>query len=387
MGMSEPADLVIIGGGLAGLSLAARLARIGAGGRVRILEPRRRYEDDRSWAFWTPADGALAASATRIWKRWRFSAEGGEARSVAAAGWRYAYLRSSDVYESALREIAAAPRISLELGVTVHGLVEGPAEREVQSSTGTIAARYVVDTRPPQASRFARSPLFQSFVGRELQLDGHCIDDSEVELMTDMRVDARGLVFSYVLPLASDRVLVEATRFATLPITATSLQADLDALIDRRGWSRGRVLRSEYGALPMGLPEADAVSHDPRVVRAGAGGGALRAASGYGYLRIQSWADRCAESLRDRDAPVGHPPEPRIRRAMDRVFLRALAMHPQRAPEFFMRLASALPGAAFARFMTDQASAADLARVVASLPPLPFLRALRAAPANAGLPA
>ena len=385
--MPERADLIIIGGGLAGLSLAARLARHGGGGRVRILEPRRHYEDDRSWAFWTPVDGALAASATRTWERWRFSAAGHAALSRSAAGWRYAYLRSSEVYGSALQAIAGEPRISLELGVTVHGAADRAGKLVVQSSVGALEARHVVDTRPPAASRFAGSLLFQSFLGRELRFDGAGIDDAEVELMTDMRVDARGLVFSYVLPLATDRVLVEATRFARLPITAASLAADLDGLIERRGWLRGRVLRSEYGCLPMGLPQANAEADDPRVVRAGTGGGALRAASGYGYLRIQRWADCCAASLRACGAPVGHPPEPRLRRWMDRVFLRALAMHPQRAPEFFMGLARALPGATFARFMSDQATAADLLRVIAALPPLPFLRALRGVPASVELPA
>jgi lycopene beta-cyclase len=69
---------------------------------------------------------------------------------------------------------------------------------------------------------------------------------------------------------------------------------------------------------------------------------------------------------------------------MDAVFLCALAVNPERAPEFFMRLAGAVPGAAFARFMTDSAGPRDLLRVITALPPGPFLRALGPSPARAG---
>jgi lycopene beta-cyclase len=69
---------------------------------------------------------------------------------------------------------------------------------------------------------------------------------------------------------------------------------------------------------------------------------------------------------------------------MDGVFLRALTANPARAPEFFMRLAGIVPGAAFVRFLSDQARLADLAQIVAALPPWPFLQALGPQPSVAG---
>jgi len=104
--------------------------------------------------------------------------------------------------------------------------------------------------------------------------------------------------------------------------------------------------------------------------------GALRAASGYGFLRIQAWAERCAAALARDGRTVGHPNEPRLRQWMDELFLRVLTADPTRAPEFFLRLAGIVPSAAFVRFLSDQASVADIARIVTALPPWPFLRAL-----------
>jgi len=374
--MAERADLVILGGGLAGLALAERLARSGAGGRVRIIEPRAHYTDDRSWAFWTPSNSHWVGLATRTWPRWRCSIRGGASVVASAEGWRYVYLRSSTIYEAALRAIADTPRITLELGVRASSVRATADGFEVTTNAGPIAARHVVDTRPPHSTRLAASRMFQCFAGRELTLEAPAVDVRELELMTDMRADAMGFVFSYVLPLSPTQVLVEATRFCTQPVGPDVLAADLDALVAARGWAGAPVVRTEQAVLPMGLPAASPAQAIPGVVLAGTTAGALRAASGYGFLRIQAWAERCAQALARDGRPVGHPDEPRLRQWMDGVFLRALAANPARAPEFFMRLAGIVPATVLVRFLSDQAGVADLARIVAALPPWPFLQAL-----------
>ena len=385
--MAERADLVVIGGGLSGLSLALRLAQAGYGGRVSIIEPRLHYEDDRSWAFWTRRGSPWCASAARTWDRWSFSRSDGATVSRSAAGWCYAYVRSIDFYQAALRTVAASPNITLLAGIQAGKVEARGDEVTVASSAGTLAARHVVDTRPPPASQSLAAPMFQSFAGRELRLLQPGFDPGEVELMTDMRCDSRGLVFTYVLALSATQALVEVTRFSTQPVGASELAPDLDALLEARGWSQAQVLRRESAILPMGLPAAASAGIVRGVVSAGIGAGALRAATGYGFLRIQAWAERCAEALMRGGPPLGHPAEPRLRGWMDGVFLRALANHPERAPEFFMRLGTTVPAPAFVRFMSDQAGWADHARIVAALPPGPFLQALQARPLRARLPA
>jgi lycopene beta-cyclase len=124
----------------------------------------------------------------------------------------------------------------------------------------------------------------------------------------------------------------------------------------------------------MGLPTAPPLPMG--AVRAGVAGGGLRAASGYGFLRIRAWAERCADALARGGSAFGHPPEPALRRWMDALFLQVLRREPERAPELFLRMARGVRGAAFVRFMSDCASLSDYAQVVAALPPAPFLRAL-----------
>ncbi|MBW8368367.1 MAG: FAD-binding protein [Arenimonas sp.] len=382
--MNERANLVVIGGGLAGLSLATRLARGGYRGRVVIIEPREEYTDDRSWSFWTRADQALPVAAARHWSHWRFSRYGGDPVTHSAQGWRYSYVRSSDLYREALAVIQAQPNFKLVTGTRAGAVEHHDGAVSVVTGAATFSAPFVIDTRPPAAARFSDSTLFQCFAGRELRFGPACLDDRQVELMTDMRSDALGFVFSYVLPLSPTRALVEATRFSTRPLGQAQLSADLDQMLASRGWSDAQVMRTEAAVLPMGLPAPDASVPIPGVVQAGMGAGALRAASGFGFVRIQAWAERCARELLQGRPPVGHPAEPKLQGWMDRVFLRALANNPERSPEFFLRLAASVPGEAFVRFMSDRGGWRDHARIIAALPPWPFLQALHASSLRPG---
>ena len=376
--VTDTADLVVIGGGLAGLSLASRLAHGRYDGRVVIVEPRAEYVDDRSWAFWTPAVRLPLAVPSRRWSHWGFSRQDGAQVTCSAEGWHYAFVRALDVYREALKAIASRPTMSLALGTQAVAVGRRGGQLAVTTDAGELTARYVIDTRPPTADRFSRSTLFQCFAGREVRFDQPRFDDTCVELMTDMRADALGFVFTYVLPLSPTQALVESTRFSTRAMSQVEMAADLDQLLARRGLSEGEVLRSEGAVLPMGLPAPDNADAIKGVVRAGQGAGALRAASGFGFLRIQAWAERCAHALLQGQPPIGHSAEPRFRGWMDEVFLRALARHPARSPEFFMRLAASVPGDAFVRFMSDQGRWLDHARIVSALPPGPFLQALHA---------
>lgn len=368
-------DLVVLGGGCSGLALAMQLAKRGSRRRVVIVEPRTAYQDDRSWCFWAPPRHEFSHRVTRQWPAWLFSQAAAPSLRHRCEAYPYQYLRACDFYAEARSWIEATPGIELRLGESALRVDAGTAGVVVETTAGTWHTPWVVDTRPPAASRMA-APLYQCFTGYEVRSpvgSGPALD--QVELMTDMRADDAGFIFSYVLPLASDRVLVEATRFAPEPPAAERLAADTEALLAARGWQAAPRERSETGVLPMGAVPAAAPAA-PRVVRAGIAGGGLRAASGYGFLRIQAWARHCAEHLERTGRPQGHPREPLLRRLMDRVFLQAVRSNPGRAGEFFLAVAAGLEPAAFVRFMTDAARPRDYLRVVASLPPGPFLRAL-----------
>ncbi len=373
--MAEPkkVDLVIIGGGCAGLSLGSHLAKEPVVERTLILEPRETYMNDRTWSFWAPPKHPLDHLVSKTWDRWSYGQLGSEARAHRTPQSPYQSIQSIDFYESTTAAIAASDQVDLALGEGVNAVSRRGNGWLVKTSQRDIEASNVIDTRPPSEHQLAHTKMFQCFVGQRLKKVSAFRADL-AELMTDMVADDDGFLFSYVLPLSPDEALVEATRFSNKPMPWRVLSADLDAIKSRRGWLDASVIDEEKGRLPMGLlPQS---SPDLSLVYAGTTAGGLRAASGYGFMRIQHWAKCCHEALQETKQPVGHPPEPSFQAWMDTLFLDVLLQEPACTPKLFNSLYDNAPVDALIRFMSDQSSLADKLNIIRSLPPGPFLRTM-----------
>ena len=376
-------DLVIVGGGCAGLSLARELVLRGVDKNVLVIEPRTTYEDDRSWCFWAPSRPGSADSILslvhRRWSCWRFGQAGQPQRARQADGLSYQYLRSIDFYRACCETIEPSPWVQLQLGVRVQSVMPVAAGWQVTTDHETIVTREVIDTRPPEPSRAANATLQQVFLGWEIGLPAgsaasEAIDLDSVELMSDMRVVDGEFCFTYILPISATRLLVEVTFFAGTKLEQPVLEETLSELLDRRGWQNATVIRREYAVLPMGLP---VLEHKPgRPTSAGMGGGALRSSSGYGFLRIQRWAQGCAAPYVATGEVIGHAKPSFWWRWMDQLFLDVIEASPRLAPGLFDRMLGRTEPVRFVRFMNDEATWRDCLSVIRSLPKRPFVEAL-----------
>lgn len=373
MPQTADVDLVILGAGLAGLSLALALTQQKSSLRVQLIEPRMQYEDDRTWSFWAPDDHPLATVVSKRWTRWAYGHLGQSTQIAQHHTTPYQTIESARFYQWATEEIARNAHIELSLGESASGLTRHQHLWQVTTDKRIITADLVMDTRPPTHQHFEKSQMFQCFVGETLSLPG-AFDADVAELMTDMHTDEHGFVFTYVLPFSQDHALVEATRFTNHPVDTAILEADLLAIKQRRGWMQASVSRTEHAILPMGLPIR--LPKAPNLARAGLGAGGLRAASGYGFLRIQNWARQCAHHLIEHRSVLSHPPEPRIQAWMDALFLDVLRREPHHAADIFFKLYHRVSMDVLIRFMSDQSTLMDKLKVISSLPSGPFLRAI-----------
>ncbi len=381
-GSRKAASIAILGGGCAGLALAQRLVSDAPDApHVVVIEPRSDYRNDRTWAFWDGFDDDPLVD-DLITKRWQHWYIGNNDRGViqSSAHHDYAVIPAGSFYEQAAARIASSENVALHQGIAVESVQEKARSVEITTNGGTYAVDWVIDTRPPSRNLLQSSILFQVFKGVEVVSDKPVFDDTSVELMTDMRCDRQGFIFSYVLPFDPCHALIEVTRFSEIPIMSADLdEAVDDAIAARLGQLNYRIVRREQGILPMGMP-ARSSEPNSRIVNAGTAAGASRAATGYAFMRIQRWASKCAERIVAGEPPMPHPREPFLRDRMDHLFLQVIRQDPALAPRLFLDLGSKLDPDCFARFLSDKADWSDLLAVVTSLPPTPFLRSLVGAP-------
>ncbi|WP_106478430.1 lycopene cyclase family protein [Phytohalomonas tamaricis] len=362
-------ELLILGGGCAGLSLAYHLAQSRQAPHTLIIEPRTLYEDDRTWCGWPLQPHAFQDCIEARWDTWRITTSQG-AHQVEASPYPYEMIRSSRVYAKALAAIDAHPNIERLTGRRVTSIEDSTTGVIVTLDDGQrYQARWAIDTLP-RPERLAEPWLWQDFAG--LEIEAPSINAGDIPELMDFRVArADALDFIYALPFAPQRALFEWTRFGRPASNPLELEACLIAYLDERFGHDYRVLRRETGSLPMA---PNSPQSGCSVIRAGAYGGSMRASTGYAFHAIQRWAEPCAQQLLAGQSPAA-PSQKRYLVALDEIYMTALSMNAAMAPEFYLALFKQIAPAAVVRFLAGEPSLGDIAAVTTSLPKRPFLAA------------
>ena len=359
-------DVAILGGGLAGLSLAARLAEPRfAGLRVLVAEGRHAYRRDRTWSYWTGARAhPFGAAVAQGWDRWAVVA--GTRRVVREApGVRYEAVPADRLYDVAVRRIREAPWIDLRLGAQAEAS-EGDGCVHVRVDGEPVRAALAFDTRPDPA--LGRHGLVQRFVGQEVVTAAPAFDPGVAVLM-DFEADRAGVHFTYVLPWSPCHALVEDTWFLRPGVEAPDHRAAIRAYLARRYHvTQYEIGFEEEGALPMDPMFRPSMHRGSRLLPLGAPAGAGRPSTGYAFNAVQAQCDAVADALGQGVQPGPAARRPAVIRFMDATLLAMLARGPEMAPALFAGLFERSPAGPLVRFLNDGAGARDLVSVALAMP-------------------
>ena len=374
--MKPDYDIVFAGAGLAGLSLAARLAALPDPPRMLLVDPLQNDTSDRTWCHWQLHESIFDDAITHRWQRWSVDKDHNQT-AVGSTDIPYVRIPSDRFRQIAWERIKACPRAEFLRGMSVASIEEVSDRAVVHlSDSRRIESSWVFDSRPLQNDN---APWRQIFRGLELHSPETKLETSTVTLMDFQSAEPEGVRFFYVLPLDAHTALVEDTWL--VPSHKTPAFSD-DAIVSyaskNLAQTHWQIRHQEEGNLPMGFsPSASSAVEKKRIIPWGTTAGAVRASSGYAFSRIQAASERMAAAWQRTGCPdpaAVHGSQ--LLDWMDRVFLRVMDRHPERVPEFFVRMFHRVPPAALVRFLESEPSPADILQVMRALPPGPFLRAV-----------
>lgn len=358
-------DVVIAGGGLAGLSLAAHLAPTGG---VRILVVDDGRPAPRAWGYWSTGDGLLDRCAHTWYGNVRLYAAG-RARFLPVTPYRYRVARRTDLS----RLVHRYPSIEWRAGTVEHVGDDGTVTVDGRAVRGT----WVFDS-VTRSGGGAPADARLAFTGWEIRCTRPVFDPAAPVLFDFRTAQGDGARFVYVRPEDPYRALVELTAFvprhAQPPTPAERNAALTGYLADVLHAGAVEVLGVESAVLP--LRTAAVRRTRGRVLAIGSAAGMVKASTGFAYQRIQRDSAAIARSLAGYGDPF-HLPPPRHRyRLLDAVLLDVLDRDPAQLEHAFAQLFTALPADRVLRFLDEDAPGGDILRVMNALPPGPYLAAL-----------
>ena len=120
MNQSPDFDVVILGGGMTGLTLAHHIAQHNAaqparGLKTLVLEPRESYRRDKTWCYWRQASTPFDEAITHQWSQWSVSFNG-ETQVCRSEHMPYVRVDSGRFYDIAQRDIEVSDSVTLRLG-------------------------------------------------------------------------------------------------------------------------------------------------------------------------------------------------------------------------------------------------------------------------------
>lgn len=371
-------DLVLVGGGLANLLLAWRIADLRPDTTFLIIEQGPVVGGNHTWSY----HGTDLEPEARDW-----------VGQLARASWpssdvrfpRYSRRLAGSYHSLDSADIAARARARFGDRIRVRTAARRITPSTVELDDGTVlTAGAVVDGRG--FDRRVRLALgYQRFLSLELRLTApHGLT---APLLMDATVAQEdGYRFIYVLPFGPDVVLVADTVYGNQPAHNERLSRRvIERYLATRGWTVAEELRQERGALPIPLAgryQDITAIQEPGVPTIGVRAGLIHSTTGYSLPYAVRTADLIAtaptltsEALTGSLTALARATFERqwFLRMLNRLLFQAAEPADQyRVLQKFYRL----PEPTIARFYADRLTTLDKIRLLTGRPPVPIRRAL-----------
>ena len=275
---SDECDVIILGAGLAGTLIAARIAEVQPHIEFIILDSQEQLGGIQTWSF---HDGDLSSQQhqwvapflTRTWPRHEVRFPDFE-RILPSA---YHSIASADFYRHMV------PRLGNRLRLNTKVTAVEP--HRVTTSTGAVfKGKLIIDSRGLGAHDFTGRAGFQKFLGWDVTLKSpHGLEHAV--LMDASLPQSQGFRFCYLLPWSTHRILVEDTSYSlNSNLDIHGLQNDLKNYIAHKNWEIESIDRQEQGVLPIPLTtDFYETTVDSEVIRLGTRGGLFHFTTGYSF--------------------------------------------------------------------------------------------------------
>ncbi len=297
MSTEQKYDIIIVGAGAAGLSLASRIAETPElnDKRILLLDRELKSGNDRTWCFWEHGKGNYDDVLTQSWHNVYFHSKY-VSRRLGLQPYAYKMLRSNDFYNQTQSIVKASSNVDFVID----------SVDEIDSQKGRVVGKnsvYLADII--FSSKFPDGLDFSNHLYTDQHFGGWFVEfeddvfDQEAATFMDFRIDQNDEHrFCYVLPINSKKALVEVAIFSNTHQNKDGYDNIIRKYIeDYISKSKYKIDEKEYGVIPMtNYPFWK--HNNGKLYHIGTAGGAVKPSSGFAFRRIQQHTERIVNCLK-----------------------------------------------------------------------------------------
>lgn len=370
-------DLIIAGGGAAGLSLAYYLSRSSLGAKsVLIVDKDRKDKNDRTWGFWSNEKTAFDGIVHLKFGKLEFYSSA-LSKSIDLKEYRYNVIRGIDFYQFIKNHLSQLPNYEF-INASVAGFKDLDDGAEVRTNAGTFLAKWVFSSifDEQEILNATQSKLYlrQHFKGYFIKTKAPVFDQDSFR-MFDFRTPQQGLMrFFYVIPYSATEALVEYTLFSEhlldRPLYDDAIRQYITDILQITDYE---IVEEEFGVIPM-TNYLFPVTQGRHIVNIGSAGGSSKPSSGYTFLRIQKHVQKIVTAMEAGRSPAISANSPARYRFFDSVLLNILKNQGHLSERIFTILFKNNSIRQIFRFLDEDGGIINDLKIITSLPPQPFLK-------------
>jgi len=372
-------DYIIAGMGAAGLSLAFYLSQSSLRDKkVLLVDNALKNQNDRTWCFWQNTESPFESIVCKSWKNIRFFHPDFE-KKIGLEPYAYKMIRGEDFYR--FTQECIRKNTSFEwLQADIQGFDTSSKSLLLHTTSESYQASYIFDSlwdmhqKPEQKKGYHY--LYQHFKGYIIESPFPCFEPDAMYYM-DFRVPQKEkeVRFGYVLPFHSNKALVEFTIFSENLLAPEEYTQELkDYISSILHIENYLILEEEFGIIPM-FDAPFPVSKHPKIIPIGTKSGCAKASTGFAFDRIQRQSQRIVECLL-----AGRKPKSNVfsgrHHLYDSALLNVISKNRMASQDIFGRMFQNHPIDRIFRFLDEKSSLLDDLQIMASMPWMPFLKAI-----------
>ena len=370
-------DYIITGSGASGLMLAYRMANDSFfdNSSILIIDKEKKNSDDRTWCFWENGEGEWDELLHKSWDKILFESNTYK-NTIPLQSYAYKMLRSGVFYDKLWNFINTKNNIRFieDTVVNIEASEDGAIVETLRSKYFTTKLLNSIDLNKKYTLQKKYPVLLQHFCGWFIETDKISFDDSTATFM-DFTVDQkRNTRFMYVLPISPNKALFEYTLFSKEVLTKEEYESELLKYLAIKSITGYTITEIEQGVIPM-TSYKFWEQNSKNILHIGTVGGWTKASTGYTFKNTSKKTIKLIAFLKAENDFTNFRKKTRFW-WYDLLLIDVLSSHNHLGSKLFSTLFKRNSLKNVFRFLDEETIFIEDLRIMLSMPPLRFIKAL-----------